>query len=131
MSDLTPEERRLVAQILRDVAPLMDTTANSTLAGLAAKVEIGVVTDALHDAHDRVEHEIRDMLVEQTRTLVAMADNLSGSLGHSLALLAAIDERDDIALPSMSGVVDSGRTAIQAWHEAKPHIDKSLAAVED
>ncbi len=131
MSDLTPEERRLVGKVLRDVAPLMDTVNADTLNGLAAKIEIGDVTDTLHDIHDRIEREIRGMLVEQTETLVRMADNLSGALGHSIALLSAIDERPDIDLPSMESLVEAGRHTIQAWQETRPHIDQSLAALDD
>jgi hypothetical protein len=131
MSDLTSEERRLVGKILRDVAPLMESANADTLTGLAAKIEIGDMTDTLGAVQARVEKEIREILADQVRTVTAMADNLSGSLGHSLALLATIDERDGSSLPSLASAVEAGRAAIRAWQEAKPHIARGLAAMDD
>lgn len=103
-------------------------------AGLEAAIgpheSIADLETTVREIRGRIEREIRDMLVEQTRTIAKMAENLSGSLGHSIALLAAINDRHDIDLPPMDSIVAAGRTAIQAWHEARPHIDSSLAALD-
>lgn len=108
--------------------------ADLTIAGRIEELPLTTISEletTVREMRERIEREIRDMLVEQTRMIVKMADNLSGSLGHSIALLSAIDERDDIFLPPMDSIVEAGRTAIQAWQEAMPQIEQSLGALDD
>lgn len=132
MSDLTADDRRLIAKILRDVAPLTETVGEDVLNALALKVEIDRLSEEIRDLREATERRMRDTLVEQTRTLVKMADSLSASLGHSVALLDAIDEAKlTQAVPSLSGAVEAGRDAIQAWHQAKPHIARGLAVMDE
>ena len=135
MDDLTPAERRLVTTCLRTVASMLTSARSAldseTLIGLADKIEIGELAGTIHEIRARADKAVRDALVEQTQTLIVMADNLSGSLGACVALLAAIDEIPGPELPTLAPTVESGRVVIQAWQEAKPHIFDGLAALDD
>ena len=125
MDDLTLAERKLITTCLRTVASMLTSASSTldseTLTGLADKIEIGEVAGAIHEIRARADKAVRDALVEQTQTLVVMADNLSGSLGACVALLSALDESDN-DIPPLGDTVESGRIIIQAWQEAKPHI---------
>lgn len=104
----------------------------------ALEAAVGSVPDppdpmeaTVRDLRDRADKSVRDALVSQTRTLVQMTNTLSDSLGACVALLAAIDENGTDALPPLASILAEGRVVIQAWQEAKPHINQGLDAVGD
>lgn len=122
------------------LAEWLEITSPTNVYRMRAALEaaVGSVPDppdpmeaTVRDLRDRADKSVRDALVSQTRTLVQMTNTLSDSLGACVALLAAIDENGTDALPPLASILAEGRVVIQAWQEAKPHINQGLDAVGD